>query len=250
MNKTLMDKVRCLLIHSKLPQTLWAETLMTTCYLVNRSPSSALNFKTPVEMWLGRATNYTNLKLFGCPTYAHVKQGKLEPRALKCVFLGYPKGVKGYKLWCTEMRPLKCIVSRDVVFNESEMLMKKHQKDPGKPEGGLDSQGQHLMVELKGKSALDYHDEAKDMEREEAEDISETSGTHTNIQDYQLAKDRQMRIIKTPKRFAYADLIAYAPTAAHELDNDEPKTFREAISGKDADKWIRAMKDEIVITQE
>ena len=51
-------------IHSKLPQILWVETLMTTCYLVNRSPSSALNFKTPVEMWSGRAVNYSNLKIF------------------------------------------------------------------------------------------------------------------------------------------------------------------------------------------
>ncbi|KAH9716107.1 Integrase catalytic domain-containing protein [Citrus sinensis] len=142
MNRTLMDKVRCLLIHSKLPQTLWAETLMTS--------------------W-------------------------------------YPEGVKGYKLWCTEIRPPKCIVSRDVVFNESEMLMKRHKKDLAKPEGGLDSQGQHLKVELKGKSALDYHDEAEDMEREETEDISEISGTHTDIQDYQLARDRQRRVIKTPK---------------------------------------------------
>ncbi|KAH9682681.1 hypothetical protein KPL71_027445 [Citrus sinensis] len=215
MNRTLMDKVRCLLIHSKLPQTLWAETLMTACYLVNRSLSSALNFKTPVEMWSGRAANYSNLKIFGCPAYAHVKQGKLEPRALKCVFLGYPEGFKG------------------------------HQKDPAKPKGGLDSQGQHLKVEFKGKSAMDYHDEAEDMEREDAEDISEASGTHTDIQDYQLARDRQKRVIKTPKRFAYADLIAYALTAAHELDNDEPKTYREAVSGKDADKWIKAMKDEM-----
>ena len=130
MNRTLIDKVRCLLIHSKVSKTLWAEILMTTCYLVNRSPSSALNFKTSMEMWSGRAINYSNLKIFGCPAYAHVKQGKLEPRALKCVFLGYLEGVKGYKLWYTELRPPKCIVSRDVVFNESEMLLKRHKKDP------------------------------------------------------------------------------------------------------------------------
>ena len=54
MNKTLIDKVRCLLIYSKLPKTLWTGTLMTTCYLVNISSSSALNFKTSMEIWLGK----------------------------------------------------------------------------------------------------------------------------------------------------------------------------------------------------
>ena len=118
MNRTLMDKVRCLLIHSRFPQSLWVETLMTACYLVNRSPSSGIDFKTPVEMWSGRTANYSDLKIFGCPAFAHVKQGKLEPRALKCVFLGYPEGVKGYRLCCTDLKPPRCIVNRDVVFNE------------------------------------------------------------------------------------------------------------------------------------
>ena len=38
------------------------------------------------------------------------------------MFLGYPEGVKGYKLWCTNLKPPKAIISRDVVFNEAEML--------------------------------------------------------------------------------------------------------------------------------
>jgi hypothetical protein len=37
--------------------------------------------------------------VFGCAAYAHVDNGKLEPRAIKCVFLGYGSGVKAYKLW-------------------------------------------------------------------------------------------------------------------------------------------------------
>lgn len=52
-------------------------------------------------------------------------------------------------------------------------------------------------------------------------------------------------MIKTPKRFSNADLIAYALTAAHGLENCEPITFKEAVSGKDIDKWIKAMNDKI-----
>ena len=28
--------------------------------------------------------------------YAHQKQGKLDARAKKCMFVGYPEGIKGY----------------------------------------------------------------------------------------------------------------------------------------------------------
>ena len=50
MNKTLMEKVRCMFIQSRLPKSLWAEVLMTDNYLVNLSPSSALDFKSPFEI--------------------------------------------------------------------------------------------------------------------------------------------------------------------------------------------------------
>ena len=50
MNRTLMDKVRCMLVQAQLPKSLWAETLLITCYLVNLSPFVAMDFKTPFEM--------------------------------------------------------------------------------------------------------------------------------------------------------------------------------------------------------
>ncbi|KAG8472622.1 hypothetical protein CXB51_034312 [Gossypium anomalum] len=88
--------------------------------------------ETPQEVWSGNPANYSDLKIFGCPAYAHVDNGKLEPRSIKCVFLGYEAGVKGYKLWCPENR--KVVIRRDVVFDETAMIPNLSLKDSSNKE--------------------------------------------------------------------------------------------------------------------
>ncbi|GJR74604.1 retrotransposon protein, putative, ty1-copia subclass [Tanacetum coccineum] len=66
MNRTLMDKVPCLLIQSGLPKTFWAEATCTAAYLINRSPATAIEKKTPMEMWSGHPSDYGILRTFGC----------------------------------------------------------------------------------------------------------------------------------------------------------------------------------------
>ncbi|GJR60184.1 retrovirus-related pol polyprotein from transposon TNT 1-94 [Tanacetum coccineum] len=143
MNRTLMDKVRYLLIQSGLPKTFWAEATYTAAYLISRSPSRAIEKKTPMEMWSGHPSDYEMLRIFGCVTYPHDKQGKLEPRAIKCVLLGYPKGVKGYRLYRLDGESPKIVTSRKVVFNESVMY-----KDTLKDSGAGDKSVEELHVEV------------------------------------------------------------------------------------------------------
>lgn len=96
-----------------------------------------------------------------------------------------------------------------------------------------------------GKLNQGYHDSLTNEGMEETEDVSESFGGQTEIQDYQLVTDRQRREIKAFKRYAYAHLIAYALTEAHELENDELRTYKEVVSGRDSERWIKAMKEEI-----
>ncbi|KAA0041875.1 Retrovirus-related Pol polyprotein from transposon TNT 1-94 [Cucumis melo var. makuwa] len=94
-NRTIMERTRCLLTNASLPLKFWGEATQTACYLINMSPSTTLNLKTPQEVWTGKASSLEHLRVFGCTTYAHVKDGKLNKRALKCMFIGYPQGAKG-----------------------------------------------------------------------------------------------------------------------------------------------------------
>ncbi|KAG8491363.1 hypothetical protein CXB51_014484 [Gossypium anomalum] len=112
MNRMIMEKVRCMLSNANLLKSFWAEAASTACFLINQSPSVAIEKKTPQEVRSSNPANYFDLKIFGCPAYAHVNNGKLEPKSIKCVFLGYKAGVKGTK---REIKPLKKYTEADLV---------------------------------------------------------------------------------------------------------------------------------------
>jgi len=119
MNKTLMERARSMLSGAELGQEFWAKAVDTACYLVNRSPSSALEDKTPQEVWTGKKPSLSHLRVFGCDAYVHVpkeKRTKLDSKYEKCIFIGYKDGLKGYKLWNPVTQ--KVVYSRDVVFRE------------------------------------------------------------------------------------------------------------------------------------
>ena len=75
MNMTLLKRARCILSIAGLwnRRDFWAEVASTACYLVNRSPHTSLNFKVPEEIWSRNPVDYSNLRIFGCPAYAHVQ---------------------------------------------------------------------------------------------------------------------------------------------------------------------------------
>ncbi len=116
-----------MILSSGVSKGFWGEAMVTAAILINKSPAVSLNFKTPDQVWTGTTGDYSKLKVFGCLALAHIKQDKLEARALRCIFIGYPKGVKGYKLWCIEPGQGKCIISRDVQFNEEILPLKNKQ---------------------------------------------------------------------------------------------------------------------------
>ncbi|GJS12432.1 retrotransposon protein, putative, ty1-copia subclass [Tanacetum coccineum] len=208
MNKTLMDKVRCLLIQFGLPRTLWAEATCTAAYLINRSPSTAIKKKTPIEIWLGHPSNYEMLRTFGCVVYSHVKQGKLEPRAVKCVLLGYPDGVNGYKLYRLDDESPKIVTSRNMVFNESFMY-KDTLKDSS---SGTDKSVEELQVEveLQGLSNRTPEEDHTDQEDGDDENAGEQETDQApDLTDYQLKADmeEEMDSLRKNKTWELVDYL-------------------------------------------
>ena len=82
-----------MLSNAKLTKSFWVEVDSITCFLINWSPLIVVAKKTSIKVWSGTPAVYFDLKIFSCPAYARVDNGKLVPRYVKCIFIGYKNGV-------------------------------------------------------------------------------------------------------------------------------------------------------------
>jgi len=118
-NCSLLEKVRWLLSNTKLDKSFWAEAIVYASHLINGS--TAIGGKTLLKIWSRKAAqDHGLLREFGSPTYFSAKDGKVNPRAKKFVFLGVKRNMKGYRLWDPENK--KIVLSRHVTFDETSVL--------------------------------------------------------------------------------------------------------------------------------
>jgi hypothetical protein len=92
--------------------------VVTAVYILNRSPTKALNVRTPYETCHGRKATVSHLRVFGCLAFgkklSHI--GKLDDRSTPGVFIGYAEGSKAYRN--LDPGTQRVHTTRDVVFDE------------------------------------------------------------------------------------------------------------------------------------
>lgn len=131
-NRHLLEIARALMFSTSVPKHFWGDAVLTACYLINRLPSKILDYKTPLETFSVLFPHYRSFsqlesRIFGCVTFVHDPspgKSKLDPRSLKCVFLGYSATKKGYRCYCPQKH--KYYVSTDVTFFENQPFYTKN----------------------------------------------------------------------------------------------------------------------------
>ena len=215
-NRTLLDMVRSMMSYSSLPDSFWGYALETAAYVLNQVPSKAVP-GTPYERWSGRKSSLNHLRIWGCP--AHVlrqKTSKLASRTELCIFVGYPKGTKGYIFYSPTDQ--KTFVSTNARFLEEDYIRNM------KPRSRL------ILEELLG----------------EAPTTSAVGGIPAPIierpQEEPTGPRRSGRVVRQPDRYmSYGD----AMVAVSDKNDDEPISHSQAVASPEANLWQDAMNVEI-----
>ncbi|KAK9044503.1 hypothetical protein V6N11_058403 [Hibiscus sabdariffa] len=216
-NRTLLDMVRSMMSHSDLLISFCGHALETAAFTLNRVPSKSVQ-KTPYEIWTGKRPSMSFMKIWGCQAYVKYQMStKLEPRSHKCIFVGYPKESKGYYFF--NPKENKMVVARTGVFLEKEFLSSKRDRRNIK----LEEVQQQQVTEP---------------EVEQTSQIVEENSTNLETQPLR----RSTRERHEPERYGF--LVTSHGDVIH-VDQDEPKTYQEAVSSPDSEKWLEAMRSEM-----
>ena len=227
MNRTLLERTKAMLKTASVAKSFWAEAVRTACYVINRSPSTAIDLKTPIEMWTSKPADYSCLHTFGSLVYVMYNTQevtKLDPKSRKCVFLGYVDGIKGYRLW--DPTAHKVIISRDVIFAEDKLQIKE---------------GDSTVKESSETTSVQVENSP------EQEDVnsSEAAPEHEEQEPVEIPEVHRSTRERRPPAW-HSDYVTESNIAYCLLTEDgEPSIFHEATKNPDVSLWMTAMQEEM-----
>lgn len=253
MNRTLTEKTRCLLFDANLPKVYWAEAMNMAAYLTNRSVCASLMNRTPEEVFTGNKMNLSNLRIFGSAVMVHIPKAnrkKLDAKSQKLIFVGYDSETKGYR--CIDTATRKLTVSRDVIFHEDSakqmvsLDFDSNSESDSEIESDLNDDttrervpsGETNPDEIGGSSTpnstLTHTEETTAISPidDHLHDPDFATRAQTEEKGELRTSERQKKQFRPFQSNMFALMI-------------EPVTVREAQESQEAEKWKKAMGEEI-----
>ncbi|GJV18826.1 retrotransposon protein, putative, ty1-copia subclass [Tanacetum coccineum] len=106
-----------------LPKSFWGYALESAACMLNMVPTKKVE-RMPYEIWHRKAPKLSYLRVWGCE--ALVKRDapdKLNPRSIKCIFVGYPKETMVYYFYYQLEN--KIFVAQNVEFFEKNLIVQE-----------------------------------------------------------------------------------------------------------------------------
>ncbi|KAL4586016.1 hypothetical protein LXL04_010646 [Taraxacum kok-saghyz] len=275
-HRHLLEVARSLRFEAKLPIRFWGECILTATYIINRLPSKVIDYKTPFEILFKQQPDYSHMKVFGCLVYTRntdTKGDKFEVRGRRGIFLGYPQGKKGYRVYDLESK--KIVVSRDTKFVEDVFPYHDESSDSNTdlstdpfiiddvaeytaPNDGSLPSNQPTVDEIPeirdhdSSGGEEFTESQENDLREEVQKEKRVRFHPKNLRDFHVTLppsiDNSLPT-HTSTDHPISNYVAYANFSTNHKafltalqENDEPKYYKQAANDE---KWREAMKKEI-----
>ena len=202
--------VRSMMSYSSLSDSFWGYALETAAYILNQVPSKAVP-GTPYDRWSGRKSVLNHFRIWGCPAHVLVqKTSKLASRSELCLFVGYPKGTKGYVFYSPSDN--KTFVSTNAKFLEEDFM-----KD-AKPRSRL------VLEELseEGSSTSQREIVSQPIIRELQTEAEPTMPRHSG------------RVVREPERYGMYNAFRHTYTAVIDEFDDDPASYSKVMASSEA----------------
>lgn len=173
-HRHILNVARALRFQANLPIRFWGECILAATHIINKTPTVANKGITPFEMLFGRPPTYDHLKVFGCLCYVGTNltsRDKFGPRAERCIFVGYPQGQKGWRVYNPKTREF--YTSRDVIFYEHIFPFAESQEDR------IKEAPTHTFHDISEPQGEENHDEEKDKVNDERQGNQEEEDSNT-----------------------------------------------------------------------
>ena len=277
LNRTLIERVRCLLISSGLNNSFWKEAMDYSVYIYNNTPHSGLAFRTPSEVF----NRFSLIKLprfyvFGSECYYHIPKEhrtKLDMNGQKGLFLGFTNTASIVldlnDLSLHEVRTIQVI---DAKFYDQEALRQLgigrtihyadvlpiaagivkgsgtlHVNDQARNNVNAEIEGDHVNENAETEGDFEFQDQQEPMDIDPPtpeQPLSEMEGEENQQVEFGNYLGQRNSGRETTKRISYAEEDAeWHPSFGrrrHTDDNDE--IWQEESSSEDESYIVELME--------
>ncbi|GJY40570.1 retrovirus-related pol polyprotein from transposon TNT 1-94 [Tanacetum coccineum] len=189
-------------------------------YLLNKIPRKEKE-ETPYELWMRRKPSYQYLRVWGCLAKVDVptpKAQKIGPKSVDCIFIGYAKNSTAYRFIVHESKNPD-IQKNTIMESRNASFFENIFPCLSKGTGSSSRLDDKVVQDKRQRDDNDLQDERQDQTDEEE------------------VEPRRSKRARNEKSFG-PDFVSF-------MVENEPTSYREAVTSSEGQQWREAIKSEI-----